>query len=327
MTTPLHTDDEFALLADNASEVRLPFDGRPVVARQAIALGDGRTASAIVWGTEPEVVFLHGGGQNAHTWDTVVLAMGRDALAVDLPGHGHSDQARNPGEAVHDPVSMAEDVGVAIRTWAPRARMVVGMSMGGLVGIVIGSRSPDLVRRLAVVDVTPGVTLAKAATMGRAAGPQPESFETLEEIVERTVASDPARSSSSLRRGVIHNTRQLPNGRWTWRHDHRPRDDEGFALRADGSRYEPGAPPDEPPPERDETAPLYPELWEDVSALQAPTLLVLGSRSGVVDDEDRAELLRRQPGARVVTIEGAGHRVQGDQPIALATLLTEFLDR
>ncbi len=47
--------------------------------------------SALKWGDEPpEVVFLHGGGQNAHTWDTVILGLGVPALAIDLPGHGRS---------------------------------------------------------------------------------------------------------------------------------------------------------------------------------------------------------------------------------------------
>ena len=38
----------------------------------------------------PRIIFLHGGGQNAHTWDTVIVGLGEPALAVDLPGHGHS---------------------------------------------------------------------------------------------------------------------------------------------------------------------------------------------------------------------------------------------
>ncbi len=36
-------------------------------------------------------MLLHGGAQNAHTWDTVALALGRPLVAIDLPGHGHSD--------------------------------------------------------------------------------------------------------------------------------------------------------------------------------------------------------------------------------------------
>jgi pimeloyl-ACP methyl ester carboxylesterase len=256
----------------------------------------------------------------------VVLAMSRDALAIDLPAHGHSDGASEPGRTIHDPASLAADMEVVIRTLAPDAKMVVGMSLGGLTAIVLGSRSSDLVRRLAVIDVTPGVSLAKAATMATSGGPQPESFATLEEIMDATVASDPMRAASSLRRGVVHNTRQLPNGRWVWRSDRRTRDAEGYALRADGSRLEPGEAVDDPARrDIDRTVPLYPELWDDVSALKAPTLLVVGSRSQVVDDADQAEFLRLQPEASIVTVDGAGHRVQGDQPVALAGLLESFV--
>ena len=37
--------------------------------------------SALLWGIDsPEIVFVHGGAQNAHTWDTVALALGRSAV-------------------------------------------------------------------------------------------------------------------------------------------------------------------------------------------------------------------------------------------------------
>lgn len=50
---------------------------------------DAGPVSALKFGDDaPRVVFLHGGGQNAHTWDTVVIGLGLPALSVDLPGHG-----------------------------------------------------------------------------------------------------------------------------------------------------------------------------------------------------------------------------------------------
>jgi len=52
---------------------------------------------------------------------------------------------------------------------------------------------------------------------------------------------------------------------------------------------------------------------------------VRGALSGVVSDEDEAEFRRRQPGLRVARVEGAGHSVQGDRPLALAALLREAL--
>jgi pimeloyl-ACP methyl ester carboxylesterase len=46
----------------------------------------------------------------------------------------------------------------------------------------------------------------------------------------------------------------------------------------------------------------------------------------VVDDADVAELVRRRPDARVELVEGAGHSIQGDKPVELAALLTDFLE-
>jgi pimeloyl-ACP methyl ester carboxylesterase len=59
-----------------------------------------------------------------------------------------------------------------------------------------------------------------------------------------------------------------------------------------------------------------------VSATTQPYLLVRGGAEGtVVDDADVAELMRRRPDAKVVTVSDAGHSIQGDQPLALAELI------
>jgi pimeloyl-ACP methyl ester carboxylesterase len=62
-----------------------------------------------------------------------------------------------------------------------------------------------------------------------------------------------------------------------------------------------------------------------VSGLTVPLLLVRGLAWSVVDDADVAELLRRQPTATVIGVEGAGHSVQGDRPLELAGILSDFL--
>src|ERR1700678_834123 len=88
--------DEFGMFQENAAEYGLPYDGPPVVRRVSVEVAPGRALSALVWqDAEPELVLVHGGSQNAHTWDTVALALGRPLVAIDLPGHGHSD---GPGE-------------------------------------------------------------------------------------------------------------------------------------------------------------------------------------------------------------------------------------
>ena len=70
--------DEFGMLGDNAAEAGLQLSALPRVTRTSFTLADGQTVSALAWGdAQPELVLLHGGGQNAHTWDTVALALGR----------------------------------------------------------------------------------------------------------------------------------------------------------------------------------------------------------------------------------------------------------
>ena len=89
--------DEFGLFHENAAEYGLPFDRPPTVRRVFAEVGPGpRRLSALVWqDRDPELVLLHGGSQNAHTWDTVAMALDRPLVAIDLPGHGHSD---GPGD-------------------------------------------------------------------------------------------------------------------------------------------------------------------------------------------------------------------------------------
>jgi pimeloyl-ACP methyl ester carboxylesterase len=294
--------DEFSMFHENASEVGLPWTGPPTVRREFVVVAPGRQVSALVWGIDPpEVVFIHGGGQNAHTWDTVALALDRPLVAVDLPGHGHSDWPRD--DAVLNPRAMAEDLAVVIGALAPTARMVVGMSLGGATSIALARAHPELVQKLALIDITPGVTREKSSDIAAfLAGP--ESFASFDEILERTIQFNPTRSESSLRRGVLHNSVQREDGTWTWRHQlGRPAGSSGMHV---GSVD-------------------FGPLWDDLEAVPAPVLLVRGALSPVVDDADEAEFRRRRPDDRVITVAEAGHSIQGDQPLELAAILNSYL--
>ena len=182
--------DEFALFHENAEEFGLPYGGPPEVRREAVEVEPGRHVSALVWGhDEPELVLLHGGAQNAHTWDTVAMALGRPLVAIDLPGHGHSGPPPAGAEAVGQ---HATDVAGAIEALAPQAAAVVGMSLGGLTALALSQRRPDLVRRMVLVDVTPGVDEGKAGHIVAFVN-GPESFDSFDEILARTIEFNPTR--------------------------------------------------------------------------------------------------------------------------------------
>ena len=291
--------DEFSYFQDNASEYGIPYDGPPTVRREFVEVAPGRRLSALVWGEgPPELVLLHGGAQNAHTWDTVALALGRPLVAIDLPGHGHSDGGISGSLNV---AANADDIAVAVQALAPTPIPVVGMSLGGMTALALTDLHPELVEKLVLVDVTPGVDGVKAQQIV-AFIDGPETFPSFEELLARTIEFNPTRTESSLRRGILHNAVQQDDGTWVWRYRR---------FREEG---EVGTHPD------------FTDRWEAVSRVSVPLMLVRGMRpQSVVDDADKAELVRRQPGARIEHVEEAGHSVQGDTPVELAELLDDFI--
>ena len=295
------TYDEFSMFGENITEYSLQVASMPKVERIAIQLRDQRTLSALKWGDEsPEILFVHGSAQNAHTWDTVILAMGISAIAIDMPGHGHSSWRKDGN---YEPTVLANDVATAIEILAPQTKLIVGMSLGGLTTVALAGMRPDLAKRIVVVDITPGVNSQKSkAITDFVNGPQ--SFASFEELLARTIEHNPTRSESSLRRGILHNAKQIDDGSWQWRYDrstHPSAEDSGKRI------------------ER------IAELWSVIEKLKCTMTLVRGGVSPVVDDADVAELRRRKPDVDVLVVDGAGHSVQGDRPVELADALTRIL--
>jgi len=288
----LPTLDEFALLPENAEQAGVS----EIPPAQRVHRGD---ISALKFGdASPRVVFLHGGGQNAHTWDTVILGLWQPALAIDLPGHGRSAW-REDGD--YGPRENAVAIAPVLRELAASADLIVGMSLGGLTAIRLAAAEPDLVPRLVLVDVTPSaperhteMTDAQKGTVALVQGDR--TFPSFQAMLDVTIAAAPHRDPKSLRRGVFHNTKQLDDGTWTWRYDSF-RTGDGFEG-----------------------------LWDDVPALTMPTTLVRGANSHFVNDEDAEAFSRNAPGfLRTVVVADSGHSVQGDQPLRLIEILREEL--
>jgi pimeloyl-ACP methyl ester carboxylesterase len=284
--------DEFGLLSENAEQIGA--EAIPPVERI-----ESGPISALRWGSEPPaIVFLHGGGQNAHTWDTVILGLGLPALAIDLPGHGRSAW-REDGD--YGPKLNAETLRPILRDWAPAPRLVVGMSLGGLTALRIAATEPALVPELVLVDVTPSaperheeMTKAQLGAVALVKGDR--TFDSFEAMLDVTVAAAPNRDRKSLRRGVFHNTKQLDDGTWTWRYD--------SFRKGDG----------------------FEGLWDDVPSITMPTTLVRGANSFFVNDDDAEAFANGAPGFKTThVVPDAGHSVQGDQPKALIDILRGVL--
>jgi len=285
--------DEFSYFHENMSEWNI-VPTMPIVRRFFVTVDGLRQLSGLCWGdAEPELTLLHGGAQNAHTFDTVALALSAHSLlALDLPGHGHSDPSIYPASAI---ASHALDVARALEQLITPPRALVGMSLGGLTALLVAHDRPDLVSALVLIDITPGVNADKARHITDFVN-GPTAFDDFDQLLARTKQHNPTRTESSLRRGIVHNALQRTDGTWVWRHQQHGK-----------SELE---------------APEVGDLWEKLSELSMPVTLIRAMGPGsVVDDDDEAEFLRRQPNATIVHVADSGHSVQGDQPLVLAALL------
>lgn len=301
MSTDLDVRDEFSYIDDQARTLGV---AAPTVRRLSLTLPDGRTLSALRYGgDEPVVVFLHGAGLNAHTWDATVLALGLPALAIDLAGHGDSSWRE---DLDYSPRTLAADVAVVLGSWGTGPLTVVGQSLGGLTGAALAAAHPELVHALVVVDITPGIDTTAGPAELR------EFYRVVDagsrdELVERAMSFGLGGDRAATARGVFLNTRVRPDGRVEWKHH--------FAHLAAQLLATPAA-----DPSGSAAGPILDASgWDDLAETAAPILLVRGSR-GFVDETAAAEFAARVPDARILTVE-APHNVQEVAPIELAGIV------
>ncbi len=103
-------------------------------------------------GDGPLVLLLHGFPQFWWSWRDQLTALARAgyrAVAVDLRGHGASDKPPRG----YDLITLASDAAGLIRALGEANAVVIGHSMGGLLGWTIAAYFPKSVRRLSVLSM------------------------------------------------------------------------------------------------------------------------------------------------------------------------------
>ena len=200
---------------------------------------------------------------------------------------------------------------------APTAKTVVGMSLGGLTTIRLSAAHADLVPRAVVVDVTPGVGARQVGMTvqdrGAVAVMQgPPEFASFEGMLAELAKTLPNRPVESLVPGLRHNAKRREDGKWVWRHDLM----RSPALGSESnSEDQVGA----------NRLAAFESLWDDLATVRQPIMLVKGGASKFVHDDDAARFAALAPNARVEIVDGAGHSVQSDHPVELASLIESHM--
>ena len=85
-----------------------------------------------------------------------------------------------------------DDVAVAVARLAPAAQAVIGMSLGGLTTIALADEAPELVRKVVLVDVLPGLKGARSQHIVDFVNGPPPSPASTNCWTDRAVQPDPA---------------------------------------------------------------------------------------------------------------------------------------
>ncbi|MGI5132282.1 alpha/beta fold hydrolase [Pseudonocardia sp. CA-107938] len=266
---------------------------------------DGLRLRWLEWGPEdgPVLVMLHGLRSYAATYEPLAQRLKGTwrCVAPDARGRGGSDW--DPHGNYHTD-RYVPDLSLLVEQLGAERVTLLGHSMGGATAMLWAAAHPDRVDALVVEDMLPGSSLrgAGADRIRRELSGIPTAFADDAAAFAYWRTLRPAAPDAAIADRVRHTTRPTPDGGREWIAD---------MAGIGAARIDPARPPV--------------DLWPAVPALPQRTLFICGGDSDFSDLDTLAEVRRRHPSARTVTIPGAGHYVHDDRPKEFAALVEAFL--
>ncbi len=301
----LTRDQQIDTLHAASVEAGLGLDKPEIDWRDEFAELNGLKIHYIAWGTagKPPLLLLHGGMQNAHSWDLTAVALKREfnVVAIDLRGHGDSAWS---DEGAYSHADHAHDIAALIDHLGWDKPIVMGLSLGGLSCARFAYEHPDGPGRLVIIDVGPQLNLSGVTRIMDFTG-GPAEFDSIDEFITRAVEYNPRRNPDQMRYSLTHNLKQLPNGKYTWKYDRRI------------GRGREGKPADR--------VPSFEDMWEGLSRVTCPTLVVRGEKSDIFAEETGRRMAETIPDCRFITVPDAGHTVPQDNASEFLKAVTPFL--
>ena len=266
--------------------------GNPVAAGKCDV--DGGSLAWQVVGDGPPVVLVHGFGLDRRMWDDITPGLARDHTVVsyDCRGFGASAQFDQTTGYTH-----TDDLLTLLAHLGMKRAALVGLSFGGGVVLKTTLRAPESVTHLVLVDAVLGGV------------PWDEESSRASDAADLAVRDGgvtagrrawcahplftPANERPDLAARLVEMVEGYPGHHW---------------LGADPHRSERGDRP-----------------IDMLHTITAPTTVIVGDRDVPCFVEMAAVLARGIPGARLVTIPGAGHMTPMEAPTAFLRALGEAL--
>jgi esterase len=248
--------------------------------------------NTLIAGEGPPIVLLHGLFGAAKNLGAIARALSTQArvLSMDLRNHGDSPHAAGMNYA-----DMAADVATTMAAQNIGTARIIGHSMGGKAAMALALSRPEVVERLAVLDIAPvayGHDYSDYVTAMRSIRLDAGLTRHAAEAAMAGAVPD-----APLRAFLLNNLILGAEPRWR------------IAL--------------------EEISAAMTDLfaWPDMAwqPYPGPTLFLRGGASHYVPEESTPAIMRLFPAAKIQTIIGAGHWLHAEQPAAVIGALSEFL--
>ncbi len=250
------------------------------------------------WGRSGKnIVALHSMLMNAHDFDIFAKSMAKDykVLAIDLIGHGESEKPLKPVPAKQH-VDIIRDV-VYQRCFTKP--VIIGHSVGGLLGIVYASKYPDELEKLILVDIAP-----RTSTEGN--------------IRRRTPPPKPFKSEKKARAYFKRRFRKFTNEarESAFKYMLERASDGTIRFKAKRESLEIGS---------EDGQPI--DMWSLVRGIRVPVLLIKGGDSPTVTHERIEKMSEIIEDFTFVEVPGATHMVPQDAPEDFEEIVREFMKK
>jgi 3-oxoadipate enol-lactonase len=245
---------------------------------------------------QPVVLLVHGYPLNRSMWDPQLgslRAAGARVIAPDLRGFGASDAGPRGALTMEQ---HADDLAALLAALQIHEPVVYcGLSMGGYVGLAFWRRHPERVRAFVFMDTRATADTEEGRQNRFALAERAEALGSPEPALETML---PRFFSPSMASGAL--PEQLATGMI--------RSSSARAV-ADGARG----------------LAARPDSRDLLPTIDVPALVIVGEHDALTPPADSQLLAEGIPGARLVTIDQAGHMSNLENPEAVNSALLAFL--
>ncbi len=249
------------------------------------------------------LVLMHGLRDYAYYWQDCANRLLDDFHVYTFDQRGHGESERAPGGYLV--WALAADLAAFVDAVGLERFDLAGLSLGSRCSMAYARDNWQRLGHLALMDMGPQMAKVGArglkADMTAKAEVPPSSF-AHEDALAFFGRQWPSLDEPSLQRLVQNALIQGDDGLYSYRYDRRLADITTKAA-----------------------IPEINYLWDSLTRIQCPTLVMRGEDSPILDDEISARMVESLPDGRLYVFEDTGHSLPRLRPEKFADVLRSFL--